>query len=138
VLRGHARVFAGDAYATETPQRISDRVAPVRCRHDHLAAAVAEVEQLVDLPLRLLEQNVLARDPDVGGAVLHVGRHVAGAHGHDAHVGEQQAALVRADLGGVDAEAVQEVECPAEERSARDCDGQPVAHPSASSAACAR
>ena len=111
---------------------------PVGRRHDHLAAAEAQVEQLVDLPGRLLEQHVLAGDPDVGRAVLHVGRHVARAHGHDPDVLEQQLSVVRAHLGGVDPEPVQQVERVGEERSARHRDGEPLAHPSASSAAWAR
>ena len=91
--------------------------------------AVAEVEQLVDLALRLLEQHVLAGDADVGRAVLHVGRHVARAHGHDADVGEQQLAVVRAHLGGVDPEPVEQVERAVEERAARNRDGErSVAH----------
>ena len=50
----------------------------------HPAAAVAEVEQLVDGPVGLLEQHVLAGDADVGGAGLDVGGHVGGAHGDQA------------------------------------------------------
>ena len=42
--------------------------------------AEAEVEQLVDHPVGLLEQDVLAGDADVGGARLDVGRDVGGAH----------------------------------------------------------
>jgi hypothetical protein len=36
---------------------------------------------------RVLDQHVLAGHAEVGAAVLHVGRHVGGAHEHDAHVG---------------------------------------------------
>ena len=35
----------------------------------------------------VLEQRVLAGHAEVGAAVLHVGRHVGGAHQHHAHVG---------------------------------------------------
>ena len=71
-------------------------------RQHHRAAAVAEVDQLVDLALpfgcRLLHQHVLAGDAEVGGAGLHVGGHVGGAHRDDADVLEQQLAVVLAHL----------------------------------------
>ena len=77
----------------------------------HRAAAVAEVEQLVHVApalaraLRgLLEQHVLARHAQVGGARLDVGGHVGGAHGDHADVLEQQLAVVGAQLAGVQPE----------------------------------
>ena len=112
-----------------------DRIAPLAGRHDHAAAAVVQVEQLVDLAVGLLEQHVLAGDADVGRAVLHVGGHVAGAHRHDPGPVEEQLAVVRADLRHVEPEPLEQVERPAEERAARHRHHQPVAHRSASSAA---
>ena len=51
---------------------------------DHQPAeAEAEVERLVDVRL-LLEQDVLADDAEVGGAVLDVGRHVGGLEEEEA------------------------------------------------------
>ena len=35
----------------------------------------------------MLVEHVLARDAEVGGAVLHVGRHVGRAHDDEPHVG---------------------------------------------------
>ena len=98
----------------------------------------AQVQQLVDLATGLLQQHVLAGDADVGRAVLDVGGHVAGPHRHDAGVGEQQLALVGADLAGIDPDAVQQIKGALEQRTARHGDGQAVAHASASSAAWAR
>jgi hypothetical protein len=66
---------------------------------------VAEVGELVDLALDLLGEHVLARDAEVGGARLDVGRHVGGPHRDDPDLAEQQPAVVGAHLGGVDAEA---------------------------------
>ncbi len=43
--------------------------------HHQMAFAVAHVEQFVDV-LILFDQDILADDPDVGGAVFHVGRKV--------------------------------------------------------------
>ena len=56
-------------------------------RDHHAAAADAEVERLVEALAAVLEQHVLAGDAEVGGAVLHVGRHVGRAHDDEAHVG---------------------------------------------------
>ena len=88
--------------------------------------AEAEVEQLVDLALGLLEQHVLAGDPDVGRAVLDVGGHVARPHRHDAGVLEQQLAVVRAHLARVDPEPSSRSSAPSKQRAARDGDRQPV------------
>ena len=74
----------------------------------------------------LLGEDVLAGDPDVGGPGLDVGRDVARAHGDDPHVLEQELAVVRADLGGVDSQAVEEVERPAHQGAARHREPQPV------------
>ena len=46
------------------------------------ARTEVQVEQLVDDPVALLQQHVLAGDPEVGGAGLDVGGHVGGAHRH--------------------------------------------------------
>jgi hypothetical protein len=117
VLLGDARVLGGQTDPPEPPQRLAEGVVALAPRHDHLAVAEAEVQQLVDLAIRLLEEHVLARYPDVGRAVLDVGGHVAGPHGHDAGLLEQQLALVGADLGRVEADAVEEVEGAAEQRA---------------------
>ena len=96
--------------ATRTmPRRRSASAAgsgsPVDGGEDHAAAPVAEVEQLVDVALGLLHEHVLAGDADVGGAGLDVGGDVGGPHRHDPDLVEQQLAVVRADLGGVDPDA---------------------------------
>ena len=113
-----------DPRPPEPAQRLADRVVAAAARDDHVAAAVAEVEELVDLALGALEQHVLAGHADVGGAVLDVGRHVAGPDGDDPGLLEEQLAVVGADLRGVDAEPVEEVERPAHQRPARDRDRQ--------------
>jgi hypothetical protein len=110
VARRYARVLGGDAHATEPPQRLADRIAALARGHDHAAAAKAEVEQLVDLALVLLEQHILADDADVGGAMLDIGGHVGRAHRHDAGIFEQQLAVIRSHFGGLDPEPVEQVE----------------------------
>ena len=106
------------------PRRRSDSprllVAPAAGEH-HAAAAEAEVEQLVDDAVGLLEQHVLAGDADVGGAGLDVGGHVGGAHRHqgDALALEDQRARLAAHLAGVDADRVERVERLAEQGAAR-------------------
>jgi hypothetical protein len=45
-------------------------------RHDEPAAAYAEVERLVKAFGAVLEQHILASDPEIGRPVLHVGRNV--------------------------------------------------------------
>ena len=90
-----------------TPSRrsaSSSRSSPGGRRDDHHARAEPQVEQLVDRPLGLLGEHVLAGDPEVGGAGLDVGRHVGRPHRDDPRVLEQQLAVVRAHLGRVDAE----------------------------------
>src|SRR3954470_20189905 len=125
---GGSRVLGRDTHDAEPAQRLRRRVGLlVDARQHQRAAAVAEVEQLEDRALGLLHQDVLAGDPDVGGARLDVGRDVGRAHRDDAGVGEQQLAVVRADLGRVDVEPVEAVERLAEQRAARDGDRQPVA-----------
>ncbi len=124
----------------EPPQRLRRAVRPLHRREDHPAAPVAEVVQLVDLALGLLDQDVLAGDAEVRGARLHVGRDVARAHRDDPGVLEQQLAVVRAHLRGVDAETVEHVERLAQQRAARDRDRQ-LAHAvrsSPASATCSR
>ena len=51
VVGGDARVLGRDPDAPEAPQRAADRVALGARGDDHVAAAEAEVEQLVDLAL---------------------------------------------------------------------------------------
>ena len=114
-----------------TPSRRSAsaaRSSPATLGQHHPAAAVAEVDELVDLALGLLHEHVLAGDADVRGAGLDVGGHVGGPHGDDADVLEQQLAVVVAHLAGVEAEPVQEVERLAEQRPARDGDPQRSPH----------
>ncbi len=74
VALGDARVLGRDPHHPEAPLGLAQAlVAPAPGEH-HAAAAEAEVEQLVDDAVGLLEQDVLAGDADVGGAGLDVGR----------------------------------------------------------------
>ena len=79
VRGGDPRVLRRDAHDAEPAQRLGGRVglAVDAWRGPSRQRAEAEVEQLVDLALALLDQDVLAGDADVGGAGLDVGRHVA-------------------------------------------------------------
>jgi hypothetical protein len=139
--RRQARVLRRHAHDPQAPQRLGCRV---RVAGDggehHRAAAVAEVEQLEDPALALLHEHVLAHDPEVGGPGLDVGGHVGGAHGHDADVAEEQPAVVRAHLGGVDADALERVERLDEQGAAghREGEAEAVHRSSPASAACRR
>ena len=83
VLARDAGVLGGDADARALAHR--GGVVEVERRGDaHPAARDAEVERLVQALAAVLEQHVVADHAEVGAAVLHVGRHVAGAHQHDA------------------------------------------------------
>ena len=85
------------------------------------APAVAEVDELVDGPVGLLDQDVLAGDPDLRRAGLDVGGHVGGAHGHEPQLAEveDQRPRIAAGRGGVEADRVEQVEGAVEQRSAR-------------------
>ena len=77
----------------------SRRSSPAAPGEDHAAGAEAEVEQLVDDPVALLEQHVLAGDPEVGGAGLDVGGDVGGPHRHQGQLAgleDQRARVARA------------------------------------------
>ena len=76
------RVLGGHPHRAEVRQRGRRRVHPVRGGVDHPAPPEAQVEQLVDVR-RLLAEHVLAHQPEVGRAALHVGRHVARARGDE-------------------------------------------------------
>ena len=119
VARGDPRVLRRDAHHAEPPQRLVQPVLARGRRDDHHARAEPQVEQLVDRPLGLLGEHVLPRDPEVGGAGLDVGRDVGRPHGDEPRVLEQQLAVVRPHLGGVDAERVEQVERVAHQRAAR-------------------
>src|SRR3954454_24795803 len=124
VARGDARVLRRDAHDAEPPQRLPRGVLALDRGEHHAAAAVAEVKELVHVALALLGEDVLAGDAQVGGARLDVGRDVGRPHGDDARLGEEQLAVVGADLGGVDAEAVERVERLLEQRPAGNSDAQ--------------
>src|ERR1019366_2569758 len=96
---------------------------------------VAEVAQLVYLatslgvggagPMRgLLEQHILARDPHVGSARLHIRWHIRRAHRDHADLLEQQLAVVPPQLLRVDPEPGQQVDRVLEQRAARHRDRQ--------------
>ena len=86
VLARRAHVLRRDANARAALHRARPVEAAAR-RDDHAAAADAEVERLVEAVAAVLEQHVLAGDAEVGGAVLHVGRHVGRAHDDERHAG---------------------------------------------------
>ncbi len=64
VARRDPRVLGRDPDHPEPPQRLGRAVLAGDRREHHRAAAVAEVDELVDLALGLLHQHVLAGDPD--------------------------------------------------------------------------
>ena len=73
-----------------------------------------------------LEQDVLARDPEVRGARLDVRRHIGRAHRDHADVLEQQLAVVATQLGRVEPELAEQVHGPVEQRAAGHRDRQAV------------
>jgi hypothetical protein len=108
VALGAFDVLGGDAQAPATPRhrRIGRRPG---AGHHQPAAGDAQVERFVQPLAAMLQQHVLAGDAEVGGAVLHIGRHVAGADDDQLHarvvgVQDQLAAALgvvqRADAGG--------------------------------------
>ena len=82
VALGDARVLGRDPHHPQPPLRLAEALVAAAPGEHHPAAAEAEVEQLVDGPVGLLEQHVLAGDADVGGAGLDVGGNVGGTHRH--------------------------------------------------------
>ncbi len=55
-------------------------------RDRHAALGDVQVDRLVQPFAAVLEQDVLAGHAEIGRAILHVGRHVGGAHDDDAHL----------------------------------------------------
>ena len=82
VALGDARVLGRDPHHPQAPLGLPQPLVALAPGEHHATAAEAEVEQLVDDAVGLLEQHVLAGDADVGGAGLDVGRHVGGPHRH--------------------------------------------------------
>src|SRR5919204_827563 len=65
--RRDPRVLRRHAHDAEASQRLGGRIGVAGdAGQDHAAGAVAQVEQLEDLPAALLHQDVLAGDPQVG------------------------------------------------------------------------
>src|SRR5258706_6479198 len=62
-------------------------VEAARCGNDQGAAADAKIDRLIQALAPVLEQHVLARHAEIGGAVFDVGRHVGGTHDDEAHIG---------------------------------------------------
>jgi hypothetical protein len=85
VARG-VDVFGGDADARALLHRAGVVVAFAHRDH-HAAACDPQVERLVEAVAAVFVEHVLAGDAEVGGAVLDVGRDVAGAHDDEPHVG---------------------------------------------------
>ena len=119
VARRDPRVLGRDPDHPEAPERLGRAVLAGDRRQHHRALAVAEVDELVDLALGLLDQDVLAGDPEIGGAGLDVRGDVRRAHRHDPGLLEQQLAVVVAHLVGVEPEPVEQVERVLEQRAAR-------------------
>ena len=74
------RVLGGDPQRPQPPLVLHHVLVAGRCRQDHPAAPVAQIEELVEDPVGLLHQDVLAGDPEVGRSRLDVGGHVRRAH----------------------------------------------------------
>ena len=117
VALGRARVLGRDPHRPEPPLGLFERRVAAAGGEHHAAGAVAEVEELVDGAVALLGEHVLAGDPEVGSARLDVGRHVGGAHGHEAELAavEDQRPGVAAQVGRVDPDPVEQVERAGEE-----------------------
>ena len=84
--------------------------APGQPGHDHPAATEAEVQRPIKLT-RALGEHVPSADPEVGRAVLHVGRHVVGLQQEEADVGRHLAderPVVGEERGALDAGAREE------------------------------
>ena len=86
VLARRLHVLGRDADARAPLHGTAPVVIAPRGDHEP-AAADAEIERLVKALAAVLEQDVLAGDAEVGGAVLDVGRHVGRAHDDERHVG---------------------------------------------------
>ncbi len=122
VSLGDPRVLGRDPHHPEAPLGLAQPLVALAPGEDHAAATEAEVEQLVDDAVGLLEQHVLAGDADVGGAGLDVGRHVGGPHRDqgDALGPEDQRARVAAQARAVSMPAASsDVERLAEQGAAR-------------------
>jgi len=86
VVARRVDILGGDTDARALLHRSSVVVAFAHCDH-HAALGDLQVERLIQAVAAVLVQHVLAGDAEVGGAVLHVGRDVAGAHDDQPHVG---------------------------------------------------
>ncbi len=97
--------------------------------HHQPAEAEAEVERLVDVGL-LLEQDVLAHDAEVGGAVGHVGGDVGGLEQEQAQpvdgIDEDQPARFRIDA--LTPSSRSRVERPVEQAPLGQGEGQALLH----------
>ena len=82
MLARGAHVLGGDADARAALNGAAPVVAALR-RDDEPAAADAKVERLIQAGAAVLDQHVLARDADVGSAVLHVRRDIGRPQEHE-------------------------------------------------------
>jgi hypothetical protein len=78
-------VLCRDLQARPLPHRLAVVVAFFHRDH-HAAPRDPEIDRLIQTVAAVLIQHVLAGDPEVGRAVLHVRRHVGCAHDDHAHV----------------------------------------------------
>ena len=116
-----ARVLGRDPHRAQAALRLAEALVALAAGEHHPAGPVAQVEKLVDGAVALLEQHVLAGDAEIGGAGLHVGGDVRGTH-RDQHqpIGsEDQRARLSAQLAGVRADPVEQVERALEQRPPR-------------------
>ena len=88
VALGGVRVLGRDSDRAEAALGGTELVGPGLPGDDHPAATEAEVGELVDGPIRLLDQHVLAGDPEVRGSRLDVRRHIGRPHGDDRQLPE--------------------------------------------------
>src|ERR1700722_5171757 len=133
VAGGDAGVLGGDPHHPQAPEGLGGGVGAGLAGEDHGAAAESQVEQLVDLPAPiegslggLLEEDVLTGHPEVGGASLHIGGDVGGAHGDHPDVLEEKLAVVGAKLLCLKAEGLEKVDGVSEEGPTGDGDGEAV------------
>ena len=108
---GDTGVLGGYAHHAQPAQGLERGVGAGPAGEHHHAAPVAQVEQLIHVATGLagvwrglLEQHVLAGDPQVGGPCLDVRRYVGRPHRDHADVLEQEPAVVGAQLTDVETE----------------------------------
>ena len=85
VIAGDVDVFRCDTQTTAGPDS-GGIVETFRHGDHHLATGDLQIQRLIQALTAVFDQHVFAGHAEIGGAILHVSRHVGRAHDDDTHL----------------------------------------------------